>query len=220
MKLYAVKNGRIPGIYQNWSDCKNQITGFKGAVFKSFTSYDEAMNYMNEKNNLSNIHDKIPNGIILYCDGACNSDTEGNAWGSVVDRNGNDLIGNYIPLFPDMFIEKKLLPVGERFVIICNFSNVTTQQNNGAELLSMVAALRIAIYCINNGCLINYILTDSSLILNHWSLGKKNSDKLDELKIRYINECTYLRQIYENSGGNLLKISGSKNKADLGWHVS
>jgi ribonuclease HI len=32
MKFYAVRAGQTPGIYHSWADCKEQITGFKGAV--------------------------------------------------------------------------------------------------------------------------------------------------------------------------------------------
>lgn len=32
MKFYAVRAGHKPGIYHSWNDCKEQITGFKGAV--------------------------------------------------------------------------------------------------------------------------------------------------------------------------------------------
>jgi len=30
-KFYAVQAGRIPGIYNSYDECQNQIKGFKGA---------------------------------------------------------------------------------------------------------------------------------------------------------------------------------------------
>lgn len=45
-KFYAVKVGKIPGIYCTWSECEEQIKGFSGAVYKSFSSLDEADRYM------------------------------------------------------------------------------------------------------------------------------------------------------------------------------
>jgi len=30
-KFYAVRAGHKPGVYVDWSDCKESITGFKGA---------------------------------------------------------------------------------------------------------------------------------------------------------------------------------------------
>ena len=31
MKFYAVKNGRVPGVYRTWDDAKKQVDGFSGA---------------------------------------------------------------------------------------------------------------------------------------------------------------------------------------------
>ena len=41
-KFYVVWKGYKPGIYQSWSDCKEQIEGFKGARYKSYTSMTTA----------------------------------------------------------------------------------------------------------------------------------------------------------------------------------
>ena len=38
MKYYAVRTGRLPGIYENWPDCEAQVKGFKNAEYKSFTT--------------------------------------------------------------------------------------------------------------------------------------------------------------------------------------
>ena len=42
IKFYVVWRGHEPGIYPTWSLCKNQIDGFAGARYKSYTSRDEA----------------------------------------------------------------------------------------------------------------------------------------------------------------------------------
>ncbi|GKZ32972.1 hypothetical protein AbraIFM66950_002676 [Aspergillus brasiliensis] len=41
-KYYAVKAGYQPGVYYEWRDCLTQVTGYKGAVFQAFPSYEEA----------------------------------------------------------------------------------------------------------------------------------------------------------------------------------
>ena len=41
-KYYVVWEGRVPGVYDNWSDCEEQILNFPGAKFKSFSSAAEA----------------------------------------------------------------------------------------------------------------------------------------------------------------------------------
>lgn len=39
---YAVQKGKKPGVYNNWNDCKAQVTGFSGAVYKKFSTRQEA----------------------------------------------------------------------------------------------------------------------------------------------------------------------------------
>ncbi|MCM1106298.1 MAG: ribonuclease H family protein [Blautia sp.] len=41
-KYYAVKKGKTPGVYRTWEECKNQVHGFPGAVYKSFPTQEEA----------------------------------------------------------------------------------------------------------------------------------------------------------------------------------
>lgn len=41
-KFYAVKRGRIPGIYMTWKECQNQVEGFKNNRYKSFETVEEA----------------------------------------------------------------------------------------------------------------------------------------------------------------------------------
>ena len=41
-KFYVVWKGKHPGIYDSWDDCKAAIKDFKGAVYKSFKTFDSA----------------------------------------------------------------------------------------------------------------------------------------------------------------------------------
>lgn len=41
-KFYVVWKGKRPGIYESWKDCKAAITGYGGAEYKSFESFDQA----------------------------------------------------------------------------------------------------------------------------------------------------------------------------------
>lgn len=41
-KFYVVWKGKKLGIYENWEDCKAAISGYKGAKYKSFSSFSEA----------------------------------------------------------------------------------------------------------------------------------------------------------------------------------
>lgn len=43
MSYYVVWQGRSPGIYQQWNDCRKQVEGFSDPQYKRFESYDEAV---------------------------------------------------------------------------------------------------------------------------------------------------------------------------------
>ena len=45
-KYYAVRQGRSPGIYRTWEECKVQVHGYKEAAYKSFPSLKEAEAFM------------------------------------------------------------------------------------------------------------------------------------------------------------------------------
>ncbi|QLQ79496.1 hypothetical protein HG537_0C01430 [Torulaspora globosa] len=46
---YAVQNGRQQGVYNNWDDCKEQVTGYSGARYKKFDTYAEAQAFSNSQ---------------------------------------------------------------------------------------------------------------------------------------------------------------------------
>ena len=41
-KFYAVRKGKVPGIYNSWDACKRMVDGYPGAIYKSFMSKKEA----------------------------------------------------------------------------------------------------------------------------------------------------------------------------------
>lgn len=46
--FYAVKVGKVPGIYKTWPECQANTSGFPGAVFKGFETLAEAEAFMND----------------------------------------------------------------------------------------------------------------------------------------------------------------------------
>jgi len=52
-KYYAVKIGKIPGIYSSWEECKANVDGFPGAVYKGFAKLEEAENFLGQSVNSS-----------------------------------------------------------------------------------------------------------------------------------------------------------------------
>ena len=43
---YSVYRGYSPGIYSTWAECKKNVNGFKGALFKKFEDYSDATEYL------------------------------------------------------------------------------------------------------------------------------------------------------------------------------
>lgn len=239
MSFYAVRKGINPGIYLTWPECNREVTGFKGAEYKKFSTKIEAENFINRittniitsqiqtasisSSIIQSITSQIPNGIdpntTIYSDGAFNPHTKPDAWGSVVNGYGNDLIGYYSPILSDMTLKEVILPVGKRVIIVVNFNDVSTQQNNGAELMAAVAALRIAITLINSGIPVRTVFCDSQTVL-YWSvkLKQESANNFDQRKVIYINQLIQLKKQFERLGGQFEKIPGNSNLADLGHH--
>ncbi len=84
-KFYAVKKGRVTGIFKSWDECKAQVDGYTGAQYKSFGSAAEAAQFLgwaNDKADTKQVLDKnkeeleiIPKNdlhIIAYVDGSYN----------------------------------------------------------------------------------------------------------------------------------------------------
>lgn len=155
----------------------------------------------------------------LYVDGGHNRQTGDVAWATVTDEKGNDMLEPFADLFTDLeLLPKQLLPNGERRVLVANFTDVQKQQNNGAELIAMVAGLRIAIHGQHPA---TRIYSDSMVIETYWSRGlvrQSTRDSMDPAKLALIEQCVELRKLFEEAGGEIVKISGDANPADLGYH--
>ena len=68
-KFYAVKKGKKTGIFSTWDECKEQVTGFKGAVYKSFKTLSEAEAFL-ERNEEKNKNIEEVDGVYAYIDGS------------------------------------------------------------------------------------------------------------------------------------------------------
>lgn len=109
-KFYAVKEGRKPGIYSTWAQTEEQVKGFSGALYKSFNTKEEALEYLTNsesdetKNKIDkislineNIDDQIENlkdgEIIAFIDGSYSSDTQGKekySFGVILKTNDSE----------------------------------------------------------------------------------------------------------------------------------
>ena len=81
MKYYAVKRGLVPGVYTTWDECSNQVTGFPGAIFKSFKNKADAEAFISDTKQTApqTKSHKTHNTPYAYVDGSFNKKT--NAYG-------------------------------------------------------------------------------------------------------------------------------------------
>ena len=73
LKFYAVKKGYATGIFKTWDECKKQVFGYPGALYKSFRNREEAEAWLTGKKTHANPY--LPDilkedEMIAYVDGS------------------------------------------------------------------------------------------------------------------------------------------------------
>lgn len=54
MAYYGVRVGRKPGVYVDWKGCNKQVHGYKGAIYKKFSTEQEAIEFVGEQTSVEN----------------------------------------------------------------------------------------------------------------------------------------------------------------------
>ena len=90
-KFYAVRNGRVPGIYTAWDECRRQVTGFKGAEYKGFEIRADAEAFMSGGG--------VQRGTRIgaaaaYVDGSFDVKTKRYSYGMIIMYNGKEFTEN------------------------------------------------------------------------------------------------------------------------------
>lgn len=118
-KYYAVKKGHKPGIYTSWDECKKQVEKFSGAVYKSFTSLEDAKNFIKLE------EEKIVDyGLIAYVDGSYNIKTKEYGFGCI--------------LIEGQKVVKELSGKGDKEALV-------SMRNVAGEILGSLAAMKFAL---------------------------------------------------------------------------
>lgn len=96
MKYYAVQKGKTPGVYTSWDECKAQVDGVPGAVYKSFKTLGEAEAFLGkdgyDPNPEKQAEMEIASyfsldgyyGPVAFVDGSFNAKTNTAGYGAVV----------------------------------------------------------------------------------------------------------------------------------------
>lgn len=92
MKYYAVKKGRNIGVYTSWEECKAQVEGFTGALYKSFSNKQDAKTYITGIIPISKTKKITPNDniAVAYSDGSFIKENNTYSYGAVVMWKGKE----------------------------------------------------------------------------------------------------------------------------------
>ena len=95
MKYYAVYKGKsgAPKIFTSWDECKKEVIGFKGAIYKSFTTEKDAIKFIelnSEGKTAERSEELIENekGLFIYVDGSFAVDKGNYSYGLVAVKDG------------------------------------------------------------------------------------------------------------------------------------
>ena len=127
-KYYAVRAGRSTGVFLTWAECQKQVTGFPGAVFKSFTTIEEAEAFVKGaataiRESGIEILQAEPGALVAYVDGSYNVENNQFSYGMVL------LDGEQELKFQQFFIDEEL----------------ASMRNVAGEIKGAEAAMRYAV---------------------------------------------------------------------------
>ena len=113
-KFYAVKKGSVTGIFKTWDECKASVTGYPGAVYKSFKTREEALEFLGEGGtSFEKQVSKEEDCVKIYVDGSYHTVTEEFSYGMVVLRDGRE--ETYYEKFSDPELASMRNVAGEIF---------------------------------------------------------------------------------------------------------
>lgn len=203
MAYYAVANGHNIGIYNFWNDCKEQILGYSGAVYKKFNNEKDAEEYiLNVSSISSEIFEIIYNKFRLdevnyyvYTDGSCYKN------GTIDSLSG---IGIFFGINNKKNISKVL------------YDTNLKHTNNRAELYAIIEAYNIIKEDLNNNIKI-CIFTDSEYCIKcATSYGEKCKSNNWEKNIPNKELVKEIYNIYSNNPNLLFKhIRAHTSKKDI-----
>ena len=96
-KYYAVRVGVTPGVYNTWDECKDMVHGYPGAIYKSFSTMEEAVAFAQvDKVDLCEedcikeeglVKQIIQEGSYAFVDGSYNINTKVYGYGGFLIHN-------------------------------------------------------------------------------------------------------------------------------------
>jgi ribonuclease HI len=178
MSFYAVAIGKTPGVYTSWDECKLQVTGFKGAIYKKFANKHLAEQFILENGvktieepSIIDAKEDFKTDYYVYTDGACSNNGRPNA------KAG---IGIY-------FSENNPLNVSRALL-------TEKQTNNVAEMTAVLESYQIIESDLQSGKKIG-IVTDSEYVMKSVTTHGEKNEKSGWKK--EIPNRELVKQVYE-----------------------
>ena len=216
-KYYAVKVGRNPGIYSTWAECQEQVIGYKGAIYKKFSTNEEALAFINPQ----------AQGTVLF---ACD---DGQAKRTVpFAYNPEDLKDNEIIAYVDGSFDLDSKTYSYGVVIISNEGKETykgrednkelaVMRNVAGEIKGAMVAMDIAIKKGKDTLYIHYDYTGiENWAKGNWKTNKEGTkaykeyyDKIrDQLKVNFIKVKAHSGVQYNEEADQLAKEAMLEDK--------
>jgi ribonuclease HI len=195
---YRLPNGKS-GVVGSWPACEKIVSGVHGARYRGFPARHEAEAWLHAgaayEPNLKQSMNREPG---IYFDA-------GTGRGNGVEINVTDERGK--SLLHKTLAAKLVSKFGTHRVAD------RTATNNYGELLAMKHALMIA-----QKIDAKKIFGDSKLVIEYWSQWRMKRNTLPEETVDLAGEVAELRENFESRGGEVVRIGGGQNPADLGFH--
>lgn len=155
-KFYGVRKGYKTGIFDSWDECKRHISGYKGAEFKGFTTYEEAEQFVYPENKDTKLEGDY---IEAYVDGSYEHSIKRYGSGIVILKNGE-------------IVHKKYFGG--------NSPEYVTMRNVAGEIMASEYAMN---YCIENNEK-NLILYYDYKGIENWCTGEWKANKEGTIKYK------------------------------------
>lgn len=190
-KFYAVKQGRVPGVYQTWEECRAQVDAYSGAVYKSFPTAEKARAFVDGIEQRQNaepfdlqepVQRDMPGqtskGLVAYVDGSYHNGTGEFSYGVVILQDGEEIC----------FGEKLSDPA------------LAAMRNVAGEIKGAEAAMR---YAMEHGYQELCIYHDYEGIAR-WCTGEWRANKsgTQAYKAYYDSICTHLQVHFQKVKGH------------------
>ena len=185
-KYYAVYKGKTANskIYSTWEECKSEVHGCKGAIYKSFKTKEEALEYFKVfENGGPSKESEITNGLTIYVDGSFSLEKANYSYGLIALLDGEEIYEEY--------------GAGEDI-------DAVPLRNVAGEVLG---ALKAVEYAIKNNHKEVTIFYDYQGIEN-WALGTWNRNK--KLTIDYYNKMQEFIKVIKINFNKVKGHSGDK----------